>query len=100
MMLTMARAGLWLIRRAAAKGSHHRLPHRQKQRRSLVRPGATLVLARGLRPTLPWLAGSIQWAGLQSYRTEHSRLAETWIAMQLLESNWVDTPQPDRTTRA
>ncbi|WP_296739766.1 ester cyclase [Mesorhizobium sp.] len=38
-------------------------------------------------------------AGMQSYRTEGGRLAETWIAMQPLGSTWADTAQPTWTTR-
>jgi SnoaL-like polyketide cyclase len=39
-------------------------------------------------------------AGMQCYRLEADRLAETWIAMQPLGSVWTDTPQPNWTTRS
>lgn len=38
-------------------------------------------------------------AGMQSYRIEGGRLAETWIAMQPTGSAWADTPQPTWTAR-
>jgi hypothetical protein len=38
-------------------------------------------------------------AGMQSYRTEGGRIAETWIAMQPLGSVWDDEPQPAWTKR-
>lgn len=38
-------------------------------------------------------------AGMQSYRIDGGRLAETWIAMQPPGSTWADVPQPTWTTR-
>jgi hypothetical protein len=38
-------------------------------------------------------------AGMQCYRLEDGRLAETWIAMQPVGSVWTGTPQPNWTTR-
>ena len=38
-------------------------------------------------------------AGMQSYRIENGRLAETWIAMKPPGSTWDDVPQPNWTSR-
>lgn len=38
-------------------------------------------------------------AGMQVYRTENGRIAETWIAMQPIGSTWSDEPQTSWTSR-
>jgi hypothetical protein len=44
--------------------------------------------------------GTVTRSGMQSYRIEGGRLAETWIAMQPVGSKWTDKPQPTWVTRA
>jgi hypothetical protein len=39
-------------------------------------------------------------AGMQSYRIEDGKLAETWVTMLALGATWADAPQPTWTRRA
>jgi hypothetical protein len=57
-----------------------------------------------------WFRFSFQWpdpktgekqsrAGMQSYRLEEGKLAETWITMRPLGTSWTDAPQQTWTRR-
>jgi hypothetical protein len=74
------------------------------------RPGIRVVVYdHSLTADRAWFRFSFQWpdpktgetqsrAGMQSYRIEDGKLAETWITMRPLSTSWTDTPQQRWTT--
>lgn len=74
------------------------------------RPGIRVVVYdHALTADRAWFRFSFQWpdpktgetqsrAGMQSYRIEDGKLAETWITMRPLGTSWTDTPQQRWTT--
>jgi hypothetical protein len=98
--------------------------HDEAGDRTLTREAYTAEIAkiRNERPTIrvvvydhlfegnrAWFRFAFKWtdpatgeprsrAGLQSYRIEGGKLAETWLALQPLGSAWTDTPQDHWTT--
>jgi hypothetical protein len=74
------------------------------------RPGIRVVVYdHSLTADRAWFRFSFQWpdpktgetqsrAGMQSYRIEDGKLAETWITMRPLGTSWTDTPQQRWTT--
>jgi hypothetical protein len=69
------------------------------------RPGIRVVVYdHSFEGNRAWFRFAFKWtdpktgearsrAGMQSYRTEGGKLAETWLSMQPLGSTWPDTPQ-------
>jgi predicted SnoaL-like aldol condensation-catalyzing enzyme len=76
------------------------------------RPGIRVVVYdHSFTTGRAWFRFSFQWndtktgekqsrAGMQSYRIEDGKLAETWITMRGLGTTWADNPQPSWTRRA
>jgi hypothetical protein len=76
-----------------------------------ARPGIRVVVYDHTFTTdRAWFRFTFQWtdgatgekqsrAGMQSYRIEDGKLAETWIAMMGLGTNWPDQPQQSWTRR-
>jgi hypothetical protein len=68
-----------------------------------------IVFDHDIFPDHAWFRFMFRWtdtegkiitrAGMQRYRLDGDRLAETWIAMQPVGSTWTETPQPSWTTR-